>query len=135
MLQTLKKSTEPKPLIELAVKHLRGILGDLTRRKKVQEAKALARAQVQHPPHTQASGHPMQLPTEYQQPSQPQHQQRGQDRAQVDGLGLTPAQAYALQTYQEARSNRQGTNGVNTYESQAPGQINGMGSRDTPWEV
>ena len=90
MLQTLKNSTEPKPLIELAVKHLRGIRGDLVRRKKkrIQEAMAQEQAQSQHPPPpTQASGHPVHPPMQYQQPSQPQYQQRGQDRAQVDALG------------------------------------------------
>lgn len=139
MLQTLKNSTEPKPLIELAVKHLRGIVGDLTRRKKLQEAKAQAKAQGQQqqqpPPHGQAPPNHLNLPPQYQQPSHPQYQQLALDGAQGDALGLTPAQAYALQSYQEARANRQYPNGMNAYENHVPDAVNGTGARDTPWEV
>lgn len=127
MLQTLKQSTEPKPLIELAVKHLRGIVGDLTRRKKLQEAKAQAKGQGQRSPHIQAPSQSDHAPAPYQQLTV--------DEARADALGLTPAQAYALQTYQDARSNRQGTNRVTTDESRISGQVDGTGARDTPWEV
>lgn len=136
MLQTLKNSTEPKPLIELAAKHLRGIVGDLTRRKRLQETKAQIKAQAQQLPHSQTPSHPGLPPASHQHPPQPLHQQLALDGAQADALGLTPAQAYALQIHQEARSNRQqAANGMRAYKSQAPGAVNGTGARNTPWEV
>lgn len=136
MLQTLKNSTEPKPLIELAVKHLRGIVGDLNKRKRLQETKAQIKAQAQQLPHSQTPSHPGLPPASHQHPSQPQHQQLALAGAQADVLGLTPAQAHALQTHQEARSNRQqAANGTNAYKSQAPASINGTGARNTPWEI
>jgi len=52
MLEALKKSTEPKPLIQEAIKYLRGIVGDLAQRKRKREAKVQAQQGIGPNGHT-----------------------------------------------------------------------------------
>ena len=68
MLDTLKNSSEPKYLVDAAVKYLRGVKGHLVHaKKKIRDAEEAAKLGFGHPP---ANGHAGQTPIQGQPPFQ-----------------------------------------------------------------
>ncbi|KAB2568919.1 Chromatin remodeling factor mit1 [Lasiodiplodia theobromae] len=84
MLQALKHSAEPRHLVELAVKYLRGVKGNLVQKKKQQAEMERRGAGL---PALQAAQYAAQVHREQLAYQQQQQQQQGQQQRQGEGSG------------------------------------------------